>query len=95
MRLTIRYSINDADPVEVTSTLGNIVAWERRFKRKASDMANAAGVEDVAYLAYEASKTAKVVVPAVFDDFVNRLTLLEVVAEEAANPTPGELGDTP
>jgi hypothetical protein len=94
MRLTIRYSINDADPVEVSTTLGNIVSWERRFKRKASDMANAAGVEDVAFLAWEASKTAKVVVPAVFDDFVNRLSVLEVVAEEAANPTRGGLGDT-
>jgi len=86
---TIRYALGDADPVEVTVSLANIVAWERRFKRKASDMVNAHGVEDVAYLAYEAAKSAKVVVPAVFDDFVNKLRLLEVVVDEPANPTHG------
>ena len=95
MKLTIRYALGDADPVDVTSTLGNIVAWERRFKRKASDMANAAGVEDVAYLAWEAAKSNKVVVPAVFDDFVNKLTTLEVLAEEAPNPSHGAPTDTP
>lgn len=89
MKLTIRYSLGDADPVDVTSTLGNIVAWERRFKRKASDMANAAGVEDVAYLAWEAAKSNKIVVPAVFDDFVNKLTQLEVISEDAPNPSHG------
>jgi len=89
VKLTIRYALGDADPVDVTSTLANIVAWERRFKRKASDMASAAGVEDVAFLAWEAAKTAKVVVPAVFDDFVNKLTVLEVISEDAPNPPHG------
>lgn len=90
MKLTIRYALGGGDPVDVTSTLANIVAWERRFKRKASDMAASAGVEDVAYLAWEAAKSAKVVVPGVFDDFVNKLTTLEVVSEEAPNPPQGE-----
>ena len=89
MHVRIQYKkTGDDAPVEVVTSLANIVAWERRFKRKASEMAQAAGVEDLAYLAWEASKTAKVVVPAVFDDFLNRLESLEIVEEVPANPTP-------
>jgi hypothetical protein len=50
-------------------------------------MAKEAGVEDLAYLAWEASKSAKVVVPAVFDDFVNRLESLEITEEVHTNPS--------
>jgi len=89
MHVRIQYKkTGDDAPVEVVTSLANIVAWERRFKRKASEMAQAAGVEDLAYLAWEASKTAKVVVPAVFDDFLNRLESLEIVEEVPANPSP-------
>lgn len=89
MHVRIQYKkTGDDAPVEVVTTLANIVAWERRFKRKASEMATAAGVEDLAYLAWEASKTAKVVVPAVFDDFLNRLESLEIVEEVPTNPSP-------
>ena len=89
MHVRIQYKkTGDDAPVEVVTSLANIVAWERPFKRKASEMAQAAGVEDLAYLAWEASKTAKVVVPAVFDDFLNRLESLEIVEEVPANPSP-------
>ena len=88
MKLTLRYNLHGADPVEVTTNLANVVAWERRFKRKASDMATGAGVEDLLFLAFEASKTAKVVVPAAFDDFLASLESIEVVSEETENPTP-------
>jgi hypothetical protein len=86
---TIRFALGDKDPVEVTLTLANIVAWERRFKRKASDLIAQRGIEDVAFLAYEAAKTSKIPVPAVFDDFVNKLRILEVVADEPVLPTDG------
>jgi hypothetical protein len=89
MHVRIVYkTINAEAPVEVVTTLANIVAWERRYKRKASEMAQAAGVEDLAFLAWEASKSAKVVVPAVFDDFLNRLESLEIVEEVPTNPSP-------
>ena len=93
MKLTLRYNLGGKDPVEVTTNLANIVAWERRFKRKAVDMAQGAGVEDLLFLAWEASKTSKVVVPAVFDDFVAKVENLDVVQEETANPTLAAPGD--
>jgi hypothetical protein len=86
MKITIRYT-RKGETHEVSTTLGTIVAWERRFKRKASDMGNGMGIEDIAYLAFEASKTHKIVVPAAFDDFLNQLDNIEVLAEETENPT--------
>ncbi len=93
MKLTLRYNIKGKEPVEVTTNLANIVAWERRFKRKAIEMAQGAGVEDLLYLAFEASKSAKVVVPAAFDDFVAKVENLDVVQEETANPSHAAPGD--
>ena len=87
MKITIRYT-RKGETHEVTTTLGTIVAWERKFKRKASDMGQGMGIEDIAYLAFEASKTHKVVVPAAFDEFLNQLDNIEVVTEETENPTP-------
>jgi hypothetical protein len=63
------------------------VAWERKYRRKASDLAQGIGMEDLAYLAYEASKRNKIVVPAEFDKFIDKLITLEVVSEEPENPT--------
>ena len=92
MKITIRYT-RKGEVQEVTTTLGTIVAWERKFKRKASDMGNGMGIEDIAFLAFEASKTHKIVVPASFDEFLNQLDNIEVVTEETENPTPAALPD--
>lgn len=92
MKISIRYT-RKGETQEVSTTLGTIVAWERKFKRKASDMGTGMGIEDIAFLAFEASKTHKVVVPASFDDFLNQLDNIEVIAEEQENPTPAEPSD--
>jgi uncharacterized membrane protein YebE (DUF533 family) len=75
---------------EITTNLFTVVLWERKFKRKASDMASAMGVEDLAYLAYEASKQNGKTVPAAFDDFIKKLSApyVEVIEQEQENPTP-------
>ncbi len=94
MKINITYKCSGADPVTVTTTLAVIVAWERKYKQKASSMATAAGVEDVAFLAYESAKAAKIVVPVIFDDFLARLETVEVVGDEPAFPTNAVPGDT-
>lgn len=76
-------------PFEVSTNLATIVAWERRFKRKASDLANGIGIEDMAFMAHEACKQKQITVPVVLDDFIKRLETLEVITEEPANPTEG------
>ena len=52
---------------------------------------NGIGVEDLAFLAWEASKQAKIVVPGEFDKYIAKLESVEVIAEELENPTHAEL----
>jgi hypothetical protein len=51
------------------------------------------GAEDMAYLAYETLKSQKVVVPAVFDDFLRRLQHFEFLGGDNARPTEEALPD--
>ena len=51
MQLTLKVELPD-NTYTVTTNLYVVVAWERKFKRKASDMANGIGIEDLAYLAF-------------------------------------------
>ncbi len=81
MQLTLRVDTGDG-PQEVTTNLWAIVAWERKYKTKASKMAEGLGMEDLAYLAFEASKANKITVPAVFDDYLRRIISLDVVAND-------------
>ena len=72
MKLTLKVETADT-AYEVVTNLYVIVMWERKYKRKASDMASGIGIEDLAFMAYEASKLNKIVVPAEFDTFVKNL----------------------
>ena len=86
MQLTLQVT-NHEGTHQVNTNLFTIVLWERRFKRKAADMANGIGVEDLLYLAWEASKQAKIVVPSDFDIYCKQITNVEVIDQEALNPT--------
>ena len=86
MKLTLKVETADTT-YEVVTNLYVIVMWERKYKRKASDMASGIGVEDLAFMAYEASKLNKIVVPAEFDTFVKNLVNIDVLNTEAPNPT--------
>jgi len=86
MQLTLRVDQGEG-PIEVSTNLFTIVSWERKFKRKASDLASGIGIEDLAYLAHQACMQHNVVVPVVMDDFIKKLVLLEVVNNEIDRPT--------
>lgn len=85
MKLTLRVDQGDG-PIEVSTNLFTIVAWERKFKTKASNIANGIGMEDLAFMAHQALQQNGVVVPVVMDDFIKKLLLLEVVDTEADTP---------
>jgi hypothetical protein len=94
MKLTLAVDLGDG-PVEVATNLFVIVQYERKYKRKASEMASSIGYEDLLFLAYESCKVHGVTVPVVFDDFIKRAVSIEVVEQEAdENPTQGPLTDT-
>ncbi len=88
MKLTLKVETG-GDVYEVVTNLYVIILWERKFKRKASDMAAGIGVEDLAFMAYECCKISNVPVKPIFDDFIKCIVDLEVVSEETENPTPG------
>ena len=92
MQLTLKVELPD-NTYTVTTNLYVVVAWERKFKRKASDMANGSGREDLAYLAFEASKLNKIVIPAEFDNFIKQLVNIEVVEQDEPSFTEAEPTD--
>ena len=74
MQMTLEVKFNDGrDPITVETTLFATVLWERKYKRKASELGTSIGLEDLGYLAYEASKLSGIVVPAAFDDYLKSL----------------------
>ena len=79
MQLTLRAVFKDGTSYEVQTNLMTIVLWERKYRRKASDIANGIGVEDLAYMCYEASRLNGITVPATLDAFITSLTNIEVV----------------
>jgi hypothetical protein len=93
MKLTLRVDQGDG-PIEVTTNLFTIVAWERRFKTKASNIANGIGMEDLAFMAHTALQQIGQVVPVVLDDFIKKIVVLEVVGNETENPTDGDTTDS-
>ena len=86
MQLTLKVT-TDQTTYEVKTNLYVIIAWERKFKQKASNLASGVGLEDLAFMAFEACKVHGIQVPAVFDDYVKRLVNIEVVTDEPTNPT--------
>ena len=74
-------------PETVTTNLFTVITWERKYKRRAGDLAAGIGAEDLAFLAYEASKAAGITVPLVFDEYAKKIVSLEVVNSEDQNPT--------
>lgn len=86
MKIQLSVDIGDG-PYTVTTNLFNVVTWERKYKRRAGDLAAGIGAEDLAFLAFEASKTAGITVPLLFDDYLKKIVALDVISQEDTNPT--------
>jgi hypothetical protein len=89
MKLTIRFDIGYG-PATITTTLATLVAWERKFKMKTSDLADNFGMEDMAFMAWHSAKVQTEhgqAIPVEFDSFVNKLVEIEIVSTASTNPT--------
>jgi hypothetical protein len=89
MKLSIKVITAD-DEYVVDTNLYHIVQLERKFKVKASDLAQGISMEQLGFLAHEASKTGGVPTPLQLDDFLKKLVGVEVVESESGNPTNGD-----
>ena len=93
MKLTLSVKLTDSETYQVITNLFVIISWERKFKRRSSDLASGIGMEDLAFMAYEASKQQGHPVPISFDEFIKKLEDLEVVETATAVPTKEASGD--
>jgi hypothetical protein len=87
MKITLKVTHIDGNAYEVTTNLFTIVALERKFKIKASELATGIGMEHLAFLAFESCKQNNIVVPVVFDDYIRSIDQIDVVSDEPTNPT--------
>ena len=97
MKLTIRFDIGYGYAT-ITTTLATLVAWERKFKMKTSDLADNFGMEDMAFMAWHTAKTQTEhgqSIPVEFDSFINKLVNIEIENSEVGKVTPTEVSDTP
>ena len=85
MQLTLKVT-TDQTTYEVKTNLYVIIAWERKFKQKASNLATGVGLEDLAFMAFESCKIHGITTPAIFDDYVKKLVAIEVITDEPTNP---------
>jgi len=95
MKITLNVEQQDGQTYQVTTNLFSIVALERKFKIRASDLASGVAMEHLAFLAFEGAKQNGIVTPAVFDDYIKKLVSVEVVSEDTANPTEEALTSEP
>jgi len=95
MQLTLDIALTDGNRYQVTTNLFTIVALERKFKIRASDLEHGVAIEHLAFLAYESSKQHGITVPIVFDDFIKSLATVDVVEADPVNPSEPAPSATP
>jgi|688.fasta_scaffold12122_8 hypothetical protein len=86
MRLTLTVTTTDRHTYDVHTSLGVIVDWERKFHRRAGDLAAGFFIEDLAYLAYASEKRAGDTSQD-FDTWLARVETIEVKDTQESHPT--------
>jgi hypothetical protein len=94
MKVTLQVTETGGNVYQVTTSLPVIIAWERKFKRKASELgAGMIGLEDMVFWAYEAAKRSNVPVPLTLDAFIEKIENIDVLDTDAMGPTHAEATD--
>jgi hypothetical protein len=93
MKIRLQVTPTNGDPYEVETNLFVIVAWERKFKKQASNLANGIGAEDLAFFAFESARSAGITTPLAFDEFIKRTKAIDVVSEDAPSFTEAAVSD--
>ena len=63
-----------------------LVEWERKYKKRAGDLAQGFAMEDLAYMAWASLKANGHTLPD-FDTFLDKLEQVDVIGGEDSNPT--------
>lgn len=86
MRAGIKITFDDNRTTETVAMVADFIAWERKFKRKASDLANGIGLEDLAFLAW-VSLSRRGEASGEFDTFVQSVAEIEAMDTPAPKAT--------
>ena len=86
MRLTLTVTTTDRRTYDVHTSLGVIVDWERKFQRRAGDLAAGFFIEDLAYLTYASEKRAGDT-STDFDTWLAHVEHIEVKDTQESHPT--------
>jgi hypothetical protein len=93
MKIRLQVTPIEGDPYECETNLFVVVAWERKFKRQASSLANGIGAEDLAFFAFESARAAGITTPLACDEFIKKTKSIEVVSEDAPSFTEAAVSD--
>ena len=90
MKLTIEVSFKTpaAEVVKetVTTTIATAAAWERKFKRRASDLQSGIGIDDLMFMAWHRLNALQRE-PRDYDTWLQSVEDFNVVETQNANPT--------
>ncbi len=90
MKLTIKVSFKTpaAELVteQVTTTIGTVAAWERKFKRRISDLQTGIGIDDLMFMAWH-QLTINKRESRDYDTWLDSVDLFDVVEVAQPNPT--------
>jgi hypothetical protein len=94
MKVTLKVTETGGNAYEVTTSLPVIIAWERKYKRKASELGSGMiGLEDMVFWAYESAKRCNVPVPLSLDAYIDKIENIDVVDSDAVGPTNAEASE--
>ena len=93
MKIRLQVTPIEGDPYECETNLFVIVAWERKFKRQASSLANGIGAEDLAFFAFESARACGITTPLAFDDYIKKTKSIEVISEDDSTFTEAAVSD--
>jgi hypothetical protein len=88
MKANVRLTDVDGHSTDVVIALPDFIAWEKQSKRKTSDLVEAWGLDDWAWLAWR-SQTRTRDTSDKFDDWVGRMVELELLPDQ---PVPSRGG---
>ena len=95
MKIRIKVTETNGEAYEVVTNLFTIVALERKFKIRATELSTGIAMEHLAFLAYESCRMCNIPVPVSFDEYIKRIDSLDVIGEQDVNPTDGAVTDEP
>lgn len=85
MKLQLKVT-HDGTTTECETSLVVIVQWERKYKRRAGDLAQGFAIEDLAFMAWASLKRANQTTVD-FEPWLDKLEAVEVIGSEESNPT--------